>query len=215
MSNEALQQSLPAETSEVEIDATEIPSAPEVPDLSDVPGSELRKLTEALICRAEFDGHVYAPVFRQLQIRPDRYYDFHNGVVRVIRVKHSDEIKRSSDASIKNLAGLMLRAFGYIVWAPKSTWLLDETELEEGEARLVYLKGRTHVPDERYRSFYKSSRRTYLTIPCTQILSAFRVFVSPDAQFHVHAPNSRQESKSPINPVFHSHRYRGSGSLHQ
>ena len=87
-----------AET-EVEPAATNVfPAAtlPDFPDLSAVPGNELRKLPETALYPIEGDGDLYATIYRQLQIRPDKYRDFHHGVVRVIRSKHQVELRRGS-----------------------------------------------------------------------------------------------------------------------
>ncbi|EXJ54430.1 hypothetical protein A1O7_09769 [Cladophialophora yegresii CBS 114405] len=100
-----------------------------------IPGSGLRNISEAKIVATERYGDLYAPIFRQLQIRPDKYYDFHNGVIRVVRRKQQAEIRRATDASIKATTDYLLRAFGYIIWASGSAWLLDDKDLDEGEAR--------------------------------------------------------------------------------
>ena len=70
-------------------------------------------------------------------------FSFYNGVIRYMRNKNiaTADIKRCSAASLKNITTLLLRAFGYIVWPGGSDWLLDEADLEEGEARLVYMRG--------------------------------------------------------------------------
>ncbi|OQV10256.1 hypothetical protein CLAIMM_14281 [Cladophialophora immunda] len=85
------------------------------PDLSSVPGNELRKLTDSVIIAAESNGGLYAPIFRQLQIRADKQQDFHSGVIRVIRNRHHKLIQRASDASLKSLTDFLLRAFGHHV----------------------------------------------------------------------------------------------------
>ncbi|KIW25357.1 uncharacterized protein PV07_08542 [Cladophialophora immunda] len=120
------------------------------PDLSSVPGNELRKLTDSVIIAAESNGGLYAPIFRQLQIRADKQQDFHSGVIRVIRNRHHKLIQRASDASLKSLTDFLLRAFGYIIWKADSDWVLDKTDLDEGEAKLIYVKGRHNVPDCRF-----------------------------------------------------------------
>ncbi|OAP54639.1 hypothetical protein AYL99_11087 [Fonsecaea erecta] len=120
------------------------------PNLSSVPGSELRKLTDAVIVAAESNGELYAPIFRRLQIRPEKYQIFHSGVVRVIRNRHHKLIQRASDASLRNMTELLLRAFGYIVWKADSEWLLSGPELDQGEDRLVYVRGKDHLTDPRF-----------------------------------------------------------------
>ena len=127
-------------------------TSPYIPDLAAVPANELRKLTEMTVVPVEGNGDLYAPSFRELQVREEKYFDFHNGVVRVIRNKHHEQVKRCTDYSVRHLTDLVLRAFGYIVWSTGSEWLIDEDELDEGEARLVYRKGRNQVPDSRYGS---------------------------------------------------------------
>ncbi|KIW93136.1 uncharacterized protein Z519_05741 [Cladophialophora bantiana CBS 173.52] len=131
---------------------THRPQPPFTPitDLSIVPGTELRKLTDNIIVVAESGGKLYAPIFRQLQIRPDKHQDFHNGVIRVIRNKHYKQIQRASDRSLKNVTDLLVRAFGYIIWKTSSEWVLDETDLDEEEAKLVYVRGKNQTPDTRY-----------------------------------------------------------------
>ncbi|EXJ61199.1 uncharacterized protein A1O5_11991 [Cladophialophora psammophila CBS 110553] len=131
---------------------THRPQPPLLPitDLSIVPGNELRKLTDSIIVAAESGGELYAPIFRQLQIRPDKHQDFHNGVIRVIRNKHYKQIQRASDRSLKNVTDLLLRAFGYIIWKTSSEWVLAETDLDEEEAKLVYVRGKNQAPDTRY-----------------------------------------------------------------
>jgi hypothetical protein len=123
-----------------------------IPDLSMVAGNGLRQLTEGTVVVTERNGDLYAPIFRQLQIRSDKHYDFHNGVVRVIRKKRHAEIRRATDASLRLTTSQLLRAFGYIIWKPNSEWLLDDKDLDEGEARLVYRKNKEHAYDDRYEA---------------------------------------------------------------
>ena len=147
---------------ETETAVVQTPTLQRIPDLSALHGNDLRKVTEITAVALEGDGELYAPIFRQLQIRPDKYYEFHNGVIRVIRNKHSGEIRRGSDASIKTTTSYLLRAFGYIIWKAGSNWLLDQKDLDEGETRLVYLKGAHNDPDARYGSTLDpQTRRTY------------------------------------------------------
>lgn len=120
--------------------ATPPPQTPFILDLSTIPGNNLRRLPEVTVVGLESDGEFYSRIFRQLQIRPDKHQDFHNGVIRVIRNKHHAQVKRGSDASRKTLTELLLRAFGYIIWKVDSEWLIDRSNLEEGETRLSYLK---------------------------------------------------------------------------
>ncbi|KAJ9614000.1 hypothetical protein H2200_002136 [Cladophialophora chaetospira] len=153
----------PPEASDTEVevvgppDSSQIPdlsSAPnlnDIPDLSSVPGSELRRLTENIAASIEgHDGAIYHSIYRQLQIRPDKYYDFNNGVVRFTRNKHFAEIRKGTNAGIRMATGLLLRGFGFKVWRKGSDWLIDESELDEGEARFVYERKKEHVPDARF-----------------------------------------------------------------
>ncbi|KIX96628.1 uncharacterized protein Z520_07894 [Fonsecaea multimorphosa CBS 102226] len=119
-------------------------------DLRGVPGTELRKLTDIAIIAAESNGELYAPIFRQLQIRADKYQDFHSGVIRILRNKHHKIIQRGTDASVRDMTDFLLQGFGYIIWKADSDWVLDETDLDEGEAKLIYVKGRNNVPDSRF-----------------------------------------------------------------
>ena len=117
-------------------------------DLTAVPGAQLRRRAEKKVIAAEENGNFYAPIFRQLQIRPDKYHSFHNGVIRVIRNKHEVEVRRGTDAGIRIVSAFLLRGFGYIVWKEGSDWLLDDSALE-GEERLVYVKGEHQDPNPR------------------------------------------------------------------
>ncbi|EXJ81609.1 hypothetical protein A1O1_07674 [Capronia coronata CBS 617.96] len=114
---------------------------PPIPDLTDIPGAELRKLPEGDIKENEIYGQVYSNTFRELQIGNDQHERFYDGVIRVIRNKHPEEIKRGTEASLKQLTDLTLRGFGYIVWKEGSTWLIPADELDEDEVRLVHVRG--------------------------------------------------------------------------
>lgn len=122
----------------------------EYPDLSSVSQTELRKVPEPEAVARELNGDLYAPSFRQLQIKQDRYHEFYNGVIRATRSKHQTELRRGSIASIKSATNSLLRAFGYIIWKPGSDWLIGNEELKEGEARLEYRKGKSEHVDDRY-----------------------------------------------------------------
>ncbi|OAL36746.1 hypothetical protein AYO20_04078 [Fonsecaea nubica] len=134
---------------EPEADAHGLQPELSFPDLSSVPGNELRKLTDTTIVSVELNGEIYAPIFRQMQIRADRYQQFHSGVIRVIRNRHHKLIQRGSDSSLKNVTEFLIRAFAYIIWKPGSEWVLADTDLEEGEAKLIYIKGKNNILDER------------------------------------------------------------------
>lgn len=109
-------------------------------DLSDVNGSDLRKFNHTEYDRREQYGAFYRDFYRQLQISPDHHFKFWDGILRLARRKHLDDIKRGTPASIKNLTDLVLRGFGYIIWAETSVWLLPFDQLEDGEQPLVYLR---------------------------------------------------------------------------
>ncbi|KIX05097.1 uncharacterized protein Z518_05969 [Rhinocladiella mackenziei CBS 650.93] len=111
-------------------------------DLSGLGADKVTKLSEVLSRNNEVQGLAYDTIYQQLQIRPEKRQEFYNGVIRNIRNKHHVEIKRGTDTSIKNISNLLLRAFGYLVWAPDSAWLVDIADLDEGETRLVYVRGR-------------------------------------------------------------------------
>lgn len=114
---------------------------PALPDLDSIPGHGLRKLPLFEVREREDHGLLYTKFFRELQIRPAKYDDFYDGVIQFSRNKHLADIKLCSNASIKRLTDLLLRAFGYIVWKEGSDWLLEETELAEGEVTLVHVRG--------------------------------------------------------------------------
>ncbi len=137
--------------SDTEVEELEPPSSPYTPDLSTISSGGLRKLTENVVAAIEgHDGSLYHPLYRQLQVKPAKYYDFNNGVVRHIRNKHFVDIKRGSDASIKSISGLVLRGFGHEVWRAGSDWLLEDKDLDEGEVRIVYDRRKLEDPDPRY-----------------------------------------------------------------
>ncbi|ETI20477.1 hypothetical protein G647_08514 [Cladophialophora carrionii CBS 160.54] len=164
---------------EAEVDTVETPKLLHIPDLSTVPGNGLRKLSEVNIVATERYGDLYAPIFRQLQIRPDKYHDFHNGVIRVVRRKQQAEIRRATGASIKTTTDYLLRAFGYIVWTPNSEWLLDEKDLDEGEARLLYWKNK--AVDPRFHPVCKSLWRQMRNVQFTRRATPHRGQSSSDA----------------------------------
>jgi hypothetical protein len=80
----------------------------------------------------------YADLFRTLQIRPGLYQRFLDGILKVVRQKNIKELQRATDASIKQLSSLVLRGYRNIVWKKGSAWLLEDSELEEGEKRLLH-----------------------------------------------------------------------------
>lgn len=121
-------------------------------DLASVDGNHLSRLPETEVRAKELSGQLYSDIFRRLQIRPGKYEDFYNGVVRFIRNKHVAEIKRGTNASFTYTSRLLLRAFGYIVWPPGSEWLIDDADLSAGEVRLTYSRKKetAHQDDTGY-----------------------------------------------------------------
>ncbi|EHY61007.1 hypothetical protein ABEF92_004005 [Exophiala dermatitidis] len=124
-----------------------------IPDLVDVPNTLLRKVPEKDVRAAELEGQYYHPIMRQLQIRPDQFDRFYNGVIRHIRNKHTEEIKRNTDASHRQLTTLVLRGFGYIIWTAGSEWTLDDNDLEPDEVRLTHVRGEGKENEENVRFF--------------------------------------------------------------
>jgi hypothetical protein len=112
----------------------------EIPNLATVPANELKRLTEDAGVAAEQYGQVYASLFRQLQLKPEKYADFHNGVLRVIRNKNEKLVKTGTAASARQLTELLIRGYRNIVWTEGSDWLLGDDELDPGEVRLRYRK---------------------------------------------------------------------------
>ena len=93
----------------------------------------------------------YTNSFEQLQIKPSLYEKLWTEVIYVVRQKQIDILKRGTEISIKTLTALLLRGFGYIVWPPGSTWLIDVPDCE----RLVYKRGgenKEYVPQKRFGS---------------------------------------------------------------
>jgi hypothetical protein len=80
----------------------------------------------------------YTDLFRNLQLRPELYERFLDGVLKVIRLKNIKELQRGTDASIRHLSSLVLRGYRTIVWKEGSEWLLEDSELDEGEERLLH-----------------------------------------------------------------------------
>jgi hypothetical protein len=148
------------ESSDGAVEAMETPTTPHIPglsatqglstipDLSMVAGNGLRRVNEGTVVVTERNGDLYAPIFRQLQIRPDKYYEFHEHVVRRVRKKHHAEIRRATEPSLRLTTSHLLRGFGYTIWKPNSEWLLDDKDLDKGEARLMYCKNKEHDDDD-------------------------------------------------------------------
>ncbi|KAL2397715.1 hypothetical protein ABEF93_003714 [Exophiala dermatitidis] len=124
-----------------------------IPDLTDVPNTLLRKVPEKDVRAAELEGQYYHPIMRQLQIRPDQFNRFYNGVIRHIRNKHTEEIKRNTDASHRQLTTLVLRGFGYIIWTAGSEWTLDDNDLEPDEVRFTHVRGEGKENEDNVRFF--------------------------------------------------------------
>jgi hypothetical protein len=98
-------------------------------------GSTLRQRHQQDINESAAD---YADLFRTLQIRPDHYERFLDGVLKVLRTKHIKELQRGTDASIKHLSSLVVRGYRTIIWRMGSEWLVGDGELERGEERLLH-----------------------------------------------------------------------------
>jgi hypothetical protein len=96
-------------------------------------GSTLRQRHQLNINESIND---YVDLFRNLQLRPELYTRFLDGVLKVIRQKNIKELQRGTDASIRHLSSLLLRGYRTIVWKEGSEWLLEDSELDEGEERL-------------------------------------------------------------------------------
>jgi len=109
-------------------------------DLGDVKGGDLRKLNHADYDRLEQYGALYGDFYRQLQISPAHHFKFWDGILRLTRRKHLDDLKRGTPASFRNLTEVVLRGFGYIIWRANSAWLLPLDQLGEGEELLVYVR---------------------------------------------------------------------------
>jgi len=97
-------------------------------------GSTLRQRHQLNINESVDD---YADLFRNLQLRPEFYERFSDGVLKVIRQKNIKELQRGTDASIRHLSSLVLRGYRTIVWKKGSEWLLEDSELDQGEERLL------------------------------------------------------------------------------
>jgi hypothetical protein len=104
--------------------------------LADRPkGSKLRQRHHQEVNESFTD---YADLFRALQIRPESYERFLNGVLKVLRQKNVKELQSGTDAKIRHLSWLVLRGYRSIIWKEGSKWLLEDEELEEGEKRLLH-----------------------------------------------------------------------------
>lgn len=115
-------------------------------DLTETAAQSLRKLSDKDARIREQNGNLYAHHFRQLQIKPEKYYNFYDRSLRVLRNKHIDLLKRGSPASIRQLTDLFVRGNGYLVWTENSIWQLDNSELDNGEIRLTYQR-RAETPN--------------------------------------------------------------------
>ena len=127
--------------------ATGPTAASSIPDLSAIERGQLRKLPESEVKLREQNGLLYSDIFRQLQLKPLKYFDFWNGILRVLRSNHYDEIQRGSASVYKQFSNRLLRGYGTIVWVTQvEEWLIDAADLDEGEARLTYRKPRAGRP---------------------------------------------------------------------
>lgn len=119
-------------------------------DLSAVRAQDLRNLSESEIVSREDWGRAYTNTFRTLQLRPEMYERFYNGVLRVVRKKHITDIKRGTDFAYRTTTTALIRGFGYLIWCKDSTWLLDEHEFEQGESRIIYVKAAHNGENDSY-----------------------------------------------------------------
>lgn len=118
-----------------------------IPDLSAIDRGQLRRLPESEVRLIEQHGQLYSDIFRKLQLKPGKYFDFWNGVLRVLRSNHLDEIQRGTASVYKQFSNRLLRGYGTIVWVSQGDeWLIDAADLDEGEDRLTYRKPRATRP---------------------------------------------------------------------
>lgn len=113
----------------------------DIEELSDVPSTQLRKLNHRQASEKEHEGALYKDLYRQLQIAPSLHDRFYLQVLRIVRNKHIDDLKRGSEASMRLMTDLLLRGFGSHVWEERKGWLLPVDQLNEGEERLTYVRG--------------------------------------------------------------------------
>jgi hypothetical protein len=112
-----------------------------IPDLSFIEKGQLRKVPDAQVRLIEQHGQLYRDIFRQLQLKPRKQFDFWDGVLRVLRNNHYDELQRGTASVYKLFSNRLLRGYGTIVWVTQADeWLIDAVELREGEGRLTYKK---------------------------------------------------------------------------
>ncbi|KAJ9618351.1 hypothetical protein H2204_013082 [Knufia peltigerae] len=127
-----------------------------LPDLTDIEARHLRKTPNHEVKTTERQGLLYSGFFRQLQLKPQKYLEFYNGVIWPLRYNHIEEIQRGTPAGYRAFTNRLLRGYGYIIWpsnsAPTSEWLIDVEDLDEGDVRLTYVKptgrnGASTVPE--------------------------------------------------------------------
>lgn len=127
-----------------------------LPDLTDIEARHLRKTPNHEVKTTERQGLLYSDFYRQLQLKPQKYLEFYNGVIWLLRYNHIEEIQRGTPAGYRAFTNRLLRGYGYIIWpsnsAPTSEWLIDGEDLYEGEVRLTYVKptgrnGASTVPE--------------------------------------------------------------------
>ncbi|KAL6241025.1 hypothetical protein RBB50_012120 [Rhinocladiella similis] len=124
-----------------------------LPDLAGIEARHLRRASNHDAKTVERQGLVYTDMYRQLQLKPQKYLEFYNGVLWPLRYNHLEEIQRGTPAGYKAFTNRLLRGYGYIIWPDgPSEWLMDEADLDEGEVRLKYVKpsgraGASTVPE--------------------------------------------------------------------
>ncbi|KAK5551240.1 hypothetical protein LTR46_010722 [Exophiala xenobiotica] len=112
-----------------------------IPDLSFIEKGQLRKVPDAQVRLIEQHGQLYRDIFRELQLKQRKQFNFWDGVLRVLRSNHYDELQRGTASVYKLFSNRLLRGYGTIVWVTQADeWLIDAVELREGEDRLTYKK---------------------------------------------------------------------------
>lgn len=152
-----------------------------LPDLTDIEARHLRKTPNHEVKTTERQGLLYSGFFRQLQLKPQKYLEFYNGVIWPLRYNHIEEIQRGTPAGYRAFTNRLLRGYGYIIWpsnsAPTSEWLIDVEDLDEGDVRLTYVKptgrnGASTVPENaRYVPAYQPHLRGPLLLAKTTTTS--------------------------------------------
>ncbi|KIW14754.1 hypothetical protein PV08_07538 [Exophiala spinifera] len=167
-----------AETPYEEATADETTDFPPLPDLGNIEARHLRRTSNHEARTLERQGLLYTDLYRQLQLRPERYLEFYTGVLWPLRYNHLEEVQRGTPAGHRALTNRLLRRYGDTIWPATSTtgsgWLIDDAELNEGEVRLKYVKppsraGASTVPENGpfftiFDAFWARMRNAIFTI---------------------------------------------------